>query len=42
MIPSTDIHDRMAFLLHQAENPVVRQFWTDSMVALTFATGQRA
>ncbi len=31
-------HEDITFLLHKAEKPTVRQFWTDSMVTLAFAT----
>lgn len=31
-------HEGITFLLHQAENPTSRKFWTDSMVTLAFTT----
>lgn len=31
-------HEGIIFLLHKAEKPTARQFWTDSMVTLAFAT----
>jgi len=31
-------HEGIVFLLHQAKAPTARQFWTESMVTLAFAT----